>query len=193
MNQLSLISKSRENIAHNRFIDELMQYKDNQQLSPMVRQQLNYLFAHYGSGERSTVELISIMANNKLYDFKGDKMDNVDATNPTLEKQLQTVIESIDRSIVGNLESSTIEGNIAAYRSGMSKRSEVELYDNVSKQSVIQKYHLSEDMDFTVSNRDNIIKELKIENTEAEGEFISYKDMSVRDQFEALMLSLIHI
>ena len=183
ISKLNLVIKTKEHASFDQLLGDLQTIKDNKQMPDLARQQLNYLFAQYGSGARSTTELISILANNKLFSYKDNKI-KIESDNKTLTEQLNTVLKETDLSLTGNGESAIIEGNINAYRTGFSKRSEVEIYDNISKQSFLQKYTLAEDYDFTTKNREAIIKDLQIKQGD---ELIKYEAMKPEQQFEALM------
>ena len=183
INKLNNVVLSKERKTHTELLEQIETIKDNKQLPDLAKQQLQYLFAQYTNGSKSSTELVTLLADHKLFSFKDNKLD-IDPNNPLLTQRLTDVLESVDLSLKGNAEASIIEGNVIAYRTGFSKRSEVEIYDNTSKASFISEYNLSKDYDFVSKDRKTIIKDAYLEQGDRK---IKFDDMDSNQQFEMLM------
>ena len=181
--KLNHVISTKERKTHDQLLTEIETLKSNTKLPNLAKQQLEYLFSQYASGNRSTTELITILGNHKLFDFANNKIKDIDLNNPTLTEQLDLVLSDVDLSFKGNAEGSIIENNIRDYRIGFSKRSEVEIYDNTSKASFISEYNLTKDYDFT-KGRKQIIEDAFLKEGDKE---IKFADMDTNQQFEFLM------
>ena len=187
MGRLDYIAKSKQKMTHDTLLEQLDMIKGNQEFSSDVRQKLSYMYQLYSRGHHDTGTLITDLTNAKLWNLNKGELE-LDPGSKTLDIQLKEIMERAELDIRGRNDADAIEANINDYSSGtFSKRTEVEKYQNQTKQTLIEKYNLPKDVDFDGKKADDIISEVKIRtNKNNREEFIEYKDLDLDKQKEVI-------
>ena len=159
VSRLNWVKKSKLKKTSDELLEQIEIAGNKDGLSDTQREKLKYIYQLYKNGRRSTVRLVSELADRKLYNLDNNKL-KLDDKVQTLDKDLEDIIREMELvELHSGSDAGTIQGNINRYRSEkMTKQSEIEIYHNITKQNLIKKYGLEKDTEFRVEDVDKIIE-----------------------------------